>query len=206
MKRYLPVITASVVLIVAGLVHGFWTDRWVPPKAANEAAERLADVPLVIGDWVGQDVKVESPQNEVAGCIQRCYTSGKQTVVMFLVCGRPGPVSIHTPEACYGAGGFDVGLRKRTKVSDGELWTADAIRTRATEETRLRLYWAWNAGEGWTAPEDARPTFAHRQVLHKLYVQRDLSSLGESTADDPCETFLKVLLPALDRTLFARDL
>jgi hypothetical protein len=204
MKSYFPVVTASVLLLGAGLVHGFWTDRWVPAAEAAAAAGRLDALPTTLGEWVGEDVEVKSPQPGVAGCLQRRYTNGKHTVVMFIVCGRPGPVSIHTPEACYGAGGFDVATRKRIAVPGGEFWTSDAVRIKAAEETRLRLYWGWNSGQGWTAADDPRWLFVRRPVLHKLYVQRDLSGLAEPTTDDPCEAFLKVLLPELDRTLFAR--
>jgi hypothetical protein len=124
--------------------------------------------------------------------------------MMALVGGRPGPVSIHTPEACYGASGFVVGMPTRTMGPDAksEFWTTDAVRTRATEETRLRLFWAWNAGDGWSAPDSPRQRFARYGVLHKLYVLRELNGPDDAGKDEPCLAFLRDLLPELERTLF----
>jgi hypothetical protein len=210
MMRWFFAVTASLALVASGLVHGFWTDRWQAPAETREAADQLEQLPLELGDWHGQSLPVKPGQagQGVAGCIQRCYVNDKTTaVVLVLVCGRPGPVSIHTPEACYVASGYNLGSRSRVRLADGdaapELWTADALRTNATEEKRVRLFWGWNDGRGWTAAEDPRVQFARRPVLHKLYVLRDLTA-NERPREEPCQDFLRVLLPVLDRTLFAQ--
>jgi len=208
MMRWFAALVASGALIACGIVHGFWTDRWAPPAETAQAAARLDEVPLELGEWDGQvnEVKEGEAGAGVAGCIKRRYVHRKTgTVVsLFLVCGRPGPVSIHTPEVCYGASGFLVGGKNRFDADEAgdALWKADAIRTSATEETRLRLYWAWNGGNTWTPSEDARLQFVRYPVLHKLYVVREMSSLSESNSIEPCEEFLRVLLPALRKTLF----
>jgi hypothetical protein len=143
----------------------------------------------------------------VAGCIQRRYVNRATgaAVTMFLVCGRPGPVSIHTPEACYGASGYLVGTKSPVELDEAgdNMWRTDAVRASASEETRLRLFWGWNGGGGWTASEDARLQFVRYPVLHKLYVVRELNTLGESTESEPCREFLRVLLPELRKALFA---
>ncbi|MGH7226599.1 MAG: hypothetical protein ACRELF_25570, partial [Gemmataceae bacterium] len=81
-------------------------------------------------------------------------------------------------------------------------WRADALRTSATEETHLRLYWAWSDGSAWTAAEEARLRFARRPVLHKLYVVRERGEINDTQRGEPCEEFLEALLPALRRSLF----
>jgi pantothenate synthetase len=40
-------------------------------------------------------------------------------------------------------------------------------------------------------------------VLHKLYVVRELDGLTDSSRNEPCEEFVRVLLPVLRTTLFA---
>jgi hypothetical protein len=210
MLRTLPDITACVALIACGIVHGFWTDRWQKPVETAAAAARLEQVPTEIGEWMAERLEVDPRRiGEVDGCIQLRYkkrgTSGPHVGVA-LVCGRPGPVSIHTPQACYTANGYDVGTPRLVKTPDGkgEFWTADAVKKKATEETRLRLYWGWNDGQAWAAPDDARIQFTgHCQVLHKLYILRELNSLSEPVADDPCLEFMGVLLPALEKALFS---
>ncbi len=207
MMRWFTALMASLALVACGLVHGFWTDRWVPPVETAQAAERLNAIPLEVGDWDGevQEVKGGEAGEGVAGCIKRRYVHRKSgtAVSLFLVCGRSGPVSIHTPEACYGASGFLINTKDRFEADSGDnLWKTDAVRTSATEETRLRLYWGWNGGSGWTASKDARVQFVRYPVLYKLYVVRELDGLTDSNRNEPCEDFLRVLLPALRATLF----
>lgn len=206
--RWIVALMASVALVACGIVHGFWTDRWRPPVETAQAAEQLNAVPMEIGDWDGEvnEVKPGEAGVGVAGCIRRRYVNRKTgaSVSLFLVCGRSGPVSIHTPEACYGASGFLVGTKGRHDTESGDsMWKTDAVRSNATEETRLRLYWGWNGGDGWTASADARTQFVRRPVLHKLYVVRELDGLNDAGRSEPCEEFLRVLLPVLQTSLFA---
>ncbi len=216
MTRWLYAGTAALALVAAGLVHGFCTDRWTASVDIQEAAERLDQVPLQIGDWVGEVVEVKPGQAGpgVTGCIQRRYINrrDKSSVVIALVNGRPGPVATHTPEVCYGASGYLVERRSAvgmdTQGLSGQFWRADATQTRVTEETKIRLYWAWNGGQGWVASGDAReqfPRFRH-PVLHKLYVLRDISGPDEGTPGagkkEPCEAFLQEFLPRAQQVLF----
>jgi hypothetical protein len=213
MKTWIFAIPASLALVAAGLVHGYWTDRWATSADTQEAARRLTAIPLRLGEWEGLEVELKPGQAGpgVAGCVQRTYVNRRlnATVVLSVVCGRPGPVATHTPEVCYGASGFLVGQRREVTLESGgrpeRFWTSDAVRERVSEATRLRLYWAWNGGEGWTASPDARQQFPrHRYpVLHKIYVQRQLEGPGEARdKDEACEHFLRELLPEMKKALF----
>ena len=212
MTRIFLTLAASFLVIACGVVHGYWTDRWQPPVETAAAAARMDALPMDAGDWTGAAVEVKSPQaGGVAGTIERRYENRRtgDVVMVSLVCGRAGPVSIHTPEACYGASGYTVGTKSRSAVRerDGAFWTADAAKSSASAETSLRIYWGWNDGKGWAAPDDARWTFvAYRRspVLYKLYVLRDLSGPAQATKSEPCQAFLQAMLPELDRTLFNR--
>jgi hypothetical protein len=207
MLRYLAPLTATVLIVATGIVHGFWSDRWAPAVEPQMAADRLATIPMTIGEWDGKDPDrpVESVPG-VVGSLQRRYTHRitGASVTLALVCGRAGPVSIHTPDSCYTASGYDFGKQTQLAVAPGvDFWTADAVRTKASEETRLRIFWAWNDGKGWLAPDDSRTAFARVPVLHKLYVLRELNSLSEPVKDDPALGFLRTLIAELDARLFA---
>jgi hypothetical protein len=207
MKRWFAALIGSVALVICGIVHGYWTDRWAPPVEVTEAAERLNALPLKLGVWEGEvePVKPGEAGAGVAGCIRRRYIHRQtgETISLFLVCGRPGPVSIHTPDVCYGANGFLVHTPSRYEFGPGDsMWKADATRTSATEEIHLRLYWGWNDGSVWRAATDPRVEFAHRPVLYKLYVVRELSGSDASRRGEPCEEFLHTLLPVLRKVLF----
>ena len=208
MKRWFAALIGSLALVACGIVHGFWTDRWAPPAETAQAAERLEAIPLELGDWdgVALEVKTGEAGRGVAGCIKRRYVHRKTgtTLSLFLVCGRHGPVSIHSPEVCYGASGFLVNARQRYELTSGDsMWKTDATRTNATEQTRLRLYWGWSYGSSWAAAQDPRVEFARCPVMHKLYVVREMSGLSEASQTEPCEEFLHLLLPALRKALFA---
>src|SRR5262245_41897188 len=97
-----------------------------------------------------------------------------------------------------------------TKGPPAQFWTSDATRKRVSEETTVRLFWAWNGGDGWTATDDARLQFPRYRypVLHKLYVLRELSSGANKAGtakDEPCLAFLEALVPELERTLYAKE-
>ena len=166
-------------------------------------------VPLNLADWEGQTVPGKQGK-DMAGAIHYRYThkrSGK-SVTLFIVCDRPGPVSIHTPDVCYGAVGFEVGAQ--TKYSPrlppdeppATLWTARFQKKTASTATDLRIFWGWNAGEGWQAADDARLAFAKFPALFKLYLIRE--GAGEdSPDDDSCVELMRQLLPELRRALFA---
>ncbi|MFQ3594281.1 MAG: hypothetical protein SNJ82_13960 [Gemmataceae bacterium] len=146
----------------------------------------------------------------MTGSLQRTYTHRltKATVVIALVNGRPGPVATHTPEACYGASGYLLGAKKAIEIANAsgtpaQFWTADATRTRTSEQTKIRLYWAWSVGQGWVASHEARrefPRFRH-SILHKLYVIRDLNTLIPEGME-PCEAFLHDFIPVMQEKLF----
>jgi hypothetical protein len=216
MVRWFSVSAAALALVAAGIVHGYWTDRWVASTDTSAAAALLDRIPLQVGEWDGEEIEVKPGQvgPGVTGCIQRRYKNARLgvTVVLALVNGRPGPVATHTPEACYGASGYLVGQREAVRLDTtdpaAQFWTADAVRTKVTEETRLRLYWAWHGGQGWVSSNDARTEFPRYRhpVLHKLYVLRELTGneAGPRTRDEPCESFLRALLPELDKALFSK--
>jgi hypothetical protein len=210
MNRILATATVSLALILSGLVHGRWTDRWTTSAAPTEAAARFDKVAeLSIGEW-GKGETIDVPRTradeQIAGTLQRRYQNAprNQEIAIALVCGRPGPVSIHSPDICYTASGYTVGTPTRITVpgTRATFWTATATLTNATKESRLRLFWAWNAGEGWTASEDPRVAFARRPVLHKLYVVRELDNLNEKLEEDPSLKFMQELLRELEPTLF----
>jgi hypothetical protein len=208
MYRLLFSLLATVLVLACGLVHGYWTDRWYPPKDTVEAAARLEQVPLTVGEWDGHDLDVKATSIEplLAGHMTRRYVNrvNGETISIALVVGRPGPVSIHTPDVCYTAGGFVITSQSTAKVPgrNEEFLTMDAVKTTQTSESRIRLYWAWNAGQGWVTAGDPRTAFAHHRVLYKLYVTRDQNNLGEPSREDPCVSFMESLLPVLDQTLF----
>lgn len=210
MTRFLPLATGLALLLAASVVHGVWTQRWQPSRALDVAAARLEHVPLQIGDWQGHDVPMEPEVLERSGltaCWTRRYVHERngRSITVVLMCGRAGPTSVHTPEACYGGAGYErIGTTGRHAVmhASAEFWAADFRKDNPAVPAHLRIFWAWSGDGNWSAPNYPRLTFARQDALFKLYALRETSGEHEPYSSDPCVEFLRVFLPMLKPTLF----
>lgn len=210
MARLLPLGTGLVILAAASLVHGMWTQRWRPAHALQAAAARLEHVPVRVGDWLGRDVPMDPEVMERSGltaCWTRRYVREQsgQGVTVVLMCGRAGPTSVHTPEACYGGAGYErTGAMVRHVVERpaAEFWAADFRKDTAAVPAYLRIFWGWSGDGSWSAPNHPRLTFARREALFKLYVLRETSGAHEPYSSEPCVEFLHAFLPVLTQSLF----
>src|SRR5215831_4661092 len=112
MKRMLPIAVALAAVLAAGIVHGFWTDRWRTARTVEAAVANLDRVPRTVGDWQAEPLASDVRDDQgLPGQLYLRYVNRKSgdSITVALVCGRPGPVSIHTPDVCYGASGYKVG-------------------------------------------------------------------------------------------------
>jgi uncharacterized protein DUF3485 len=213
MRRVLLPALALLLIVGTGVVHGMRTDRWKANPAVTEAVARLGALPERIGDWQGEDVPLAGREPPgVAAHVCRRFTHARtgDAITLFLVCGRPGPVAIHTPDVCYGASGYTISppTRYAPPASDGgeaaQFWTADMVRTTSADRSRMRIFWAWNCGhDGWQAADKPRVHFASESVLFKMYLLRELTGAGDSSLDrDPAVEFMQALVPTTAPLLF----
>jgi hypothetical protein len=210
----LRIVIALAVVIPCGVVYGLWTDRWVVSDEPGASAAKLAGLPLTVGEWEGEAMAVDTRGRAmagVAGHLARRYRNRLNggAVSVLLVCGRPGPVAVHTPDVCYDGAGYDLAAPPaRFAVSSdpalppAEFWVADFLRVESAVPTRLRIFWAWSADGAWNAPDNPRLAFARFPALYKLYVLREAAVAGERPEDEPCTEFLRRLLPELAKCLF----
>jgi hypothetical protein len=212
MSRIVISASAIAAILVTGIVHGLWTGRWEWSEEPGASASRLPNVPMQIADWQG--VRLDSESRDLDGasaCLNRRYTNRVTGagVTILLLCGRPGPVSIHPPDSCYAAGGYDViapTMFSAAEASPGaEFRVARMRKKRASGQNQLRIFWAWNNGGGWRVPPNPRMHYASSKVLFKLYVIRELADLDEPLDNDPSIEFMHEFLPGLDKTLFDRS-
>jgi hypothetical protein len=215
MTRTLPYLAAAAVLLVCGLLHGVWTDRWKVAEEPALFAGRLAQVPRVIGDWdAGESQELDPKRVEVAelsGYLLRDYENrrDKSRVSLLIVAGHSGPVCTHPPDICYVGNGFELAApptRLPLGLADAgqpaEFWAARFRKGDDAAPSQLRILWAWSGGGPWQAPASPRLVFARYPALYKLYLVRHLTNPDESLDGDPCLDFLRALLPELQRSLF----
>ena len=211
MKNPIYTVAALALIVGSGLVHGAWTNRWRTTPALADLAARLESVPTVLGDWTATSQAIPPRELAIAGAvghISRVYTNPTKglTVSVLLLCGLPGDISPHTPDACYPGAGYTLGNSERFVHRYGvperaaEFQTAFASRA-GTKPSRLRLFWAWHAPGGWSAPANARWAFAAEPMLSKLYIVRETGGVAVDPKDDSCAQFLSLLLPELDRVI-----
>lgn len=212
MTRFLPLLVAAAAVVAAGVAHGLRTDRWGAKTDVKAAAARLDDVPLKIGEWEGRPIEIDARQLTIAeadGYLSRRYLnrrSGAEVSVVIL-CGRPGPLSLHSPEVCYTGAGFNMSGDRQTLPLTGEgllqcdLFNARFVKPGVAPEA-LNVFWAWKPSDGaWAANSDPRLAYIRSAVLYKLYLIRRLARPDEDLTHDPCLDFLRAFLPELEKRL-----
>jgi hypothetical protein len=211
MPRPWPILIVFSVIVLSGVVDGLWIDRWTVAKELDTAAGKLATVPMTIGDWDGRAQELDPRAlaiAEVSGYVQRQYVNRRtgSTVSLLILCGRPGPVSVHLPETCYSGSGFEeVGQRKKYTEPGpptADFWVYRFHKREAAVPEQLRVFCSWGTAGTWRAVDTPRVEFAHLPMLYKMYVVRELPKAGEPLTDDPALGFIRVLLPELQRSLF----
>jgi len=215
MKRYIPGIIGIVLVLSSGLVHGLKTGRWVVSNALGEAAERLKNVPMRIGEWDGEDSEISEAQlkaAEAVGHLSRRYQnrSTGDMVHVLILSGRSGPIAVHPPTVCFTSAGFGLSeppkrytVRAEDSTPTGELWLGDFSRSSTEGDDFMRTFWSWNATGEWVVPDNPRFEFARYDNLYKMYVTRELTRTGrgEEIDDGPCVQFMQVFIPELSQAL-----
>ena len=214
MPRILPYLVAIAIVLSSGVLTGVRSNRWHDSTALDAAAGRLERVPLIIGDWEGEAGELPAriiEQSEVSGYVLRRYKNLRNgsVVSVFLGCGRPGPVGVHSPEVCYTGGGYELlGEPKQLPMPAGSGMKASLLKASdfrnppSQNPGYLRVLWALSANGVWEVPESPRLAFAIAPVLFKFYVIRDMKNPAEPLEDDPCYDFVRQLLPEVAKSLF----
>ena len=222
MTRFLIPAVVGLVVAAAAVSHGSRTGRWQTLPPIGEYTARLAAVPMTAGDWTGRDIPLADaeslPAAGIAGHLHRQYvhkTTG-EAVTVLMVCGRPGPISVHTPDVCYASAGYRaIGSTDAAAVDlPGKRVTCSRLRFKPpagrVEARDLDIRWAWCAGDGVETPNSPRISFSGKPALYKLYVIREVQPSRPGAAPttpaagaDPAEQFLKVFIPPMEAAIQA---
>src|SRR5437588_276131 len=150
MSRVLISVLALAAVIGSGVVQGYWTGRWDGADQAEASAALLRQLPLELGDWKGQELPVDPREaGKVSAYLYRRYFHQRSGAVVsvILASGRPGPVSIHTPDVCYVASGYESATwQAYTPALDPSLpaaqfKTAHFIKTKSAGQMHVRVFW-----------------------------------------------------------------
>jgi hypothetical protein len=210
--RSIGLMIAIALLVGSGVVHGLWTDRWFNPAEVEAAAAKLDRIPMKLGDWDGKDMPMSDSDKEMGGAnryVMRRYKNRTTGIVvnMLILCGRPGPVSVHTPDVCYAGDGYEaLSDPQRQKVpTDGGGPEVQVLRQTFGKGLQYtRVFWSWRGGSKWEVSKSPRIEFAHYRALYKVYVARRMKQKDESPDEDPCIGFLETLMRELEEKVFEK--
>jgi hypothetical protein len=205
---------AGVLLLANGFLQGLCANRWHRSNALETAISKLEGVPMTIGHWHARSEEIDKTaltQAGIEGYFLRHYENkltGK-TVTVALMCGRPGPIALHTPDICYGGVGYQMNgaiakwaLKYGDASASAEFQRAKFSKADATGGTNLCVEWCWGAEGQWLAPV-TRGTVARLPALYKLYVIQRVTPSTEQSDEEVCKDFLGQLLPVLDNALYS---
>ena len=210
MIRAVAILLTLALLLTGGIVHGLYSDRWRTTRELEDGIERLPSVPLEVADWKGEEQPTKDDEFAQAGATgywSRIYRKEKHEILVILMVGRAGRMSVHTPEVCYQGAGYKISGSPRNHKLLGvagdevaDFRTANFVKP-GQAHSELQLFWTWNAGEGWTAPINPRWQFAGKPALYKLYFSHAVAGLSASTPKRQMEDFLRSFIPALEDAL-----
>jgi hypothetical protein len=216
MKRVQLAVAVALVVgltVVSGVIYGRMTNRWGLPPDTLAAAEKLKGVPDGFGDWRLQGTedldKSALEMLDPAGYFMRRYENRKtgDVVSVTVLLGLPGPISVHTPEICFGSQNYTsrgerrkVSIRAATGAED-EFWALDFKLDNLLQGGVLRSYYAWSSGDRWVAPKDARFWSAGMPYLYKIQLSAQVPVDIDAKSDDPCQKFLRDFVPVLKNHL-----
>lgn len=190
MKLILPTLLGLVITVVSGWQHGLLVDRWGVPSDVVKVAEQTESLDLEFEGWKSRDLEKPNDRTRklagAEGYFSRQYVHEEPNVAVqvTILCGRPGPISLHSPDYCFVLSGMSQ-LEAQSKAppfqpdsADSiEFWMADYRPPESKPSPDIRTFWSWSTdGKKWSIPEDPRFTFASAPYLYRLYftVQKDV--------------------------------
>lgn len=200
------VLIAALATVASGYVSGQLSNRWGKSDDAARGSLLIESIPTEVGVWRFQG-RQELSDDSLDQLECYAYENGGylntetgEVIQLSLIVGPFGPMSVHSPDICYPAAGYQpTGERHRTQISTGretaDLWVT-SFQPRGLGTLPLSVYYSWNAHGVWLAPDNARFSLGGAPVVFKLQVASRADASGEaSNSKDSCERFLEEFLP-----------
>jgi hypothetical protein len=221
-RLYIPVAVAVVLIVSMTFWESVYSDRFTGSSVSPEQFhQKFASLPMKVGSWVGADRPVPEETLKTAGAvshISRVYKNEEtgEEVDLWLIVGHARDISRHTPDVCYPSQGFAMDgtqLQQRIKAEgtgkEGEFHTARFRKEAALGAggPLVRVFWAWNPNtdeqKDWVAPDATRLAFGNNTALYKMYFTAPMKERDESVTDNVAYKFAQIMLPEVNKTLFA---
>lgn len=184
--------------------------------SGRECPFPLKDIPLAFAGWRGADEKLDSEIARATGAtdkIFRIYTdhrTGAKLSVIVLY-GPANDVYVHTPENCYPSSGYTLvegPMGRRISVADKTVPFTSLIYVKGEGGLveRQQVYYTWYYDGRWNPGMPNPKQIVRVPGMFKVHVARLISEQERLDDRDPCQDFLEILMPDIERRLAtARD-
>lgn len=219
-KSQLYMLIAATLIVCGGAyVHGMKTDRWGQPTNEKLSAftDRLHYVPIQFGDWTSEPVDIPADEFKASNCdggFQRVYTNsvtGDQ-ISIFLVSGRGYHCTIHTPDFCYTAAGFQMArdpVNFSFEIANSpepmEIIHTVFNKEETTITRHLRILWTYTNSGVWKSPSMAKYEYGDEDAMYKMYIVRNVEGRSPLIGEEPGVAFCKEFIPLVNQALFAPE-
>lgn len=171
----------------------------------------LKDIPMTLGDWEGRDETLDPQIARRTGSTDHAFRTyiDRRTGVALDVIVLYGPaveMKIHAPEQCYPAAGYeqaDDADYPEIDTPGGKVPFCALVFTKGegVQAERQEVYYTWRYGGRWTPHRGAHKEMERTPSMYKVHLARRLTEREARDVAGPCEDFLKLLIPAMDRLL-----
>ncbi len=212
-KRYLPFVLGVLLILTSGIIHGFQSDRWGQSQKVLDAASRLDELPVSFNGWVSEESEIPKEHLKLAEAVGHfsrkfVHQESGQTVSVMILCGRPGPISVHPPTVCFVGAGWGLQSQPVSTPIDGaapgSLWNGRFARSVDGVPIAIQTLWGWSADGNWLACDNARLETARFPYLYKMYITVPVSAETGDIDLKSVDKFMDDFLPRVNQTLFEK--
>jgi hypothetical protein len=232
LRVYAPAAVALLAIVSLTVFEAKFSDRFSSSAVtAEEFGKRFADIPKVVGPWMGVDMKESKETLKMAGAVRhvsRRYTNqdNNTSVDLWLIVGHSRDVCRHTPNICYPSHGYAQRgavvkqqiIPPSTPDDVATFFTAKFTDDSPTGRKISRVFWAFNGNtEGkykWEAPEPKslfswlpvkstgpKTYYGNNAALYKMYFTTE-TDLEEPVGESTAIEFAELMLPRINQALF----
>ena len=210
---WVRVIVVLALLLGSATVRAWQTDRIESEIQAVRKRPKvdLAALPMQMGHWKGVSTGLDPIIARGTGADQvvtRRYINQETGVSLevILLYGPAVEMYIHAPELCYPQAGFalvDGPDTRMIKTDTSEIPFRSLVYAKGegAQADLQEVYYSWWYKNHWTPNVGLQKQFERIPGMYKVHLARRISPGEERHVDNPCESFLKALLPEIERRM-----
>jgi hypothetical protein len=216
LKYFLTMLLALGFIATAAVLQGRLSNRWGAHDALTASGVGVIEqMPREFGDWRFQE---DQPLSRTVQAVLQCVShlnhvfvnkSTGETIGSTVILGPSGPLIVHTPEICLSSVDYaQVGPSQRVVVKQGDqalgTFYRAIFRSKSPNLPSMEIFWGWNDGTGWSAPDNPRLSFGGAPALYRLQIAAQLWPNVAEGDEGSVAQFLRAYLVAAPQFQIAK--